>query len=499
MPRRASSTAQAMPVGPAPTIATGSSVRIEAILAARRAAARSSCDRRGERPARTTKRTCRRLATSRVGSAPTTSRSAALPFSIVPVSLLDSHREARRRASRRRAPASASGPRPASPPSRRRSTGRGASAGFRRRCPSRSGCRRPTTRFRFAQPIRVRRSRCAPARRASVRLRPRLERAVSATFASVPGSTQPFGIVDLRGASSRRAASRQPHVAVEDRERRAVDRSVLLRQGEELVVDRQVVDAVDEQLRARPSARPSPRRAPSRGRSAAGRACFASSPAASTAASEASTGMVRGHDVPDLDGVAPRRGEVAHAGPRRRPASFRKMNCRSAGRFSQWSIVERSGPAAATRGAAGSSRVAMRHRDRPGVAADVEDGRHSRAEMRSAETLGMGRELRLDLLVRIPVAHVERVGPSVGPAGLREMDVRVDQPRHDPHAPRRRSTVDVRGDRAAALPAHSILPVAQQRRPRSAPAGRPSRPRGSRPSRARGGGGRAGRRRRRPS
>ena len=92
-------------------------------------------------------------------------------------------------------------------------------------------------------------------------------------------------------------------------------------------------------------------------------AFFASAPAARTAASDASTGRSGVTTYQTFTADAPR--EARYATPVfALSASFRNMNCRSPGRFSQKSIVERSGPAAFTRGASESfSARAARSRD----------------------------------------------------------------------------------------------------------------------------------------
>ena len=70
--------------------------------------------------------------------------------------------------------------------------------------------------------------------------------------------------------------------------------------------------------------------------------------------------------------------------------------------------------------------------ERPGIATHIEHGRDAAAQVRAVEALGPSVQLRLDLLVGITVAQVQGVGSPVHPAGLREMHVGVDQARDDP-------------------------------------------------------------------
>src|SRR3954465_2069507 len=70
----------------------------------------------------------------------------------------------------------------------------------------------------------------------------------------------------------------------------------------------------------------------------------------------------------------------------------------------------------------------------PGVAADVEHPRHPRAEIGVAEALGVAREVGDRLVVGVAGAQVDGVRPAVGPAGLGEVDVGVDQAGGDPEA-----------------------------------------------------------------
>ena len=88
IPRRPSSTAQAMPVGPAPTMATRGRAAHRAAAGARS----SSID--WSTPARMTKRSLRRLATSVVGSAATDEQVGGLALLEGARDLLDAHGEA---------------------------------------------------------------------------------------------------------------------------------------------------------------------------------------------------------------------------------------------------------------------------------------------------------------------------------------------------------------------------------------------------------------------
>ncbi len=70
---------------------------------------------------------------------------------------------------------------------------------------------------------------------------------------------------------------------------------------------------------------------------------------------------------------------------------------------------------------------------RPGVSADIEHRRDARADIRPRVALWVCLQLRDRLLIRVPGAEVERVGTPVGPAGLREVHVCVDESGGDPH------------------------------------------------------------------
>ena len=100
-------------------------------------------------------------------------------------------------------------------------------------------------------------------------------------------------------------------------------------------------------------------------------------------------------------------------------------------------------------------------------------------------------QIRLDLLVRIPIPRVEGVRTAVGPAGLREVDVGVDQARKDP---RSRDVGHDGARRGAAVLAGALdAPVAHDdrraRRPGAAPVPStsvaPTRPTAEREPRAR--------------
>jgi len=100
----------------------------------------------------------------------------------------------------------------------------------------------------------------------------------------------------------------------------------------------------------------------------------------------------------------------------------------------------------------------------------------------------MGAQAGLDLVVGIAVADVDRIGPAVGPAGLREVHVRVHDPRRDVEG----LQIDYRDPRGgghwARVPAQSILPP-RSTTTESWTGGTPVPSTSVAPTRARGGGG----------
>ncbi len=139
------------------------------------------------------------------------------------------------------------------------------------------------------------------------------------------------------------------------------------------------------------------------------------------------------HDVPDLDRLGAARREVgdARAGgllvlqpdelPLRREVQP-EIDRRE----------ERSGCPDAR-----SERVALgprRKLQRPRIAAHVEDARDAGTEVRTEEAFRVLAQVGLDLLVGKPRSDVEGVRASVGPPGLTEVDVGVDETRRDPQA-----------------------------------------------------------------
>ena len=190
-------------------------------------------------------------------------------------------------------------------------------------------------------------------------------------------------------------------------------------------------------------------------------------------------GMLGAHDVPDLDAVGAARGEIARAVAA--GVDVLQEDELPLGRQVD-PVVRRREERPGRLDARGARVVAvrLRHRDRPGIAADVEDRRDPRAELRAEEALGVRREVRLGLLVGVAVAHVGGVRPAVGPSGLGEVDVRVDQSRHDPQ-PRHVGDVDAFAESRSRRPRTRSCRRAAGR-PRSRSEGRRCRPRAWRPS-----------------
>ena len=234
------------------------------------------------------------------------------------------------------------------------------------------------------------------------------------------------GVVDRRRLVLD-GAGEHPVVAAEDGEGGAVDRAVLLREVEELVVHRLVADAVDQQLRAGPQ-----------GLLGLGEAGGVDDQRQVVRARLLAGGvdggggllhrMVLVDDVPDLHRRGAARGQVAHAGPRRvgvgedhelalggevQPVVDGRQERPGGGDPRHLEVGL--GPGGQPQG--------------PGVAADVEDRGHPGAEVGAAEALGVAGEVGDRLVVGVAVAGVERVGAAVRPAGLGEMDVGVDEAR----------------------------------------------------------------------
>ncbi len=72
--------------------------------------------------------------------------------------------------------------------------------------------------------------------------------------------------------------------------------------------------------------------------------------------------------------------------------------------------------------------------DRPRITTHVEDRRHARAQVAAVPPLGVLTQLANRLLVGMRLAKIERIGSTIGPAGLRKVNVRVDEAGRDPHA-----------------------------------------------------------------
>ena len=70
---------------------------------------------------------------------------------------------------------------------------------------------------------------------------------------------------------------------------------------------------------------------------------------------------------------------------------------------------------------------------RPRKTADVEHGRDAGTDVRAREALRVRFQIGFYFFVRMFRANVERVRPRIRPSGLREVHVRVDESRRDPH------------------------------------------------------------------
>ena len=143
--------------------------------------------------------------------------------------------------------------------------------------------------------------------------------------------------------------------------------------------------------------------------------------------------MVLVHDVPDLDGGRAAIGQVAHAGAGRGLVGEHHEH---ALRRQVQPVVDGGEERPRRRDVRhlGVRLGPRRQPQRPGIAADVEDRRHSRAEVRAAVALRVQREAGDDLFIRMLGAHVDGVGAAVGPAGLGEVNVRIHQAGRDPEA-----------------------------------------------------------------
>jgi hypothetical protein len=163
-------------------------------------------------------------------------------------------------------------------------------------------------------------------------------------------------------------------------------------------------------------------------------------------------GLARLDHIPDFDEVGPARQLRADQRPRLLGAG--RGNDRRIGRVAQHRRTpgrnERSRDGDSRRPLAGDR--AVTHIEIPHRTAHVGDPGHAAGQIAREHIVDAGAHPRRLRLVGNYRAQIEPVGPSVEPARLEEMDVRVDVARHDP-APGRIDDLDPGRDAHPAAPA----------------------------------------------